>query len=205
MGVSVAYFSSIALLGMAASETRSMDGMGETTTYFDTVVLLTMFLLAGRYLEAYSKTRTADAITALGKLRPTEAIVVEPATEKDTESKASYAQPETDLEKGDPELPDNMPVVSEKQEHHSRAANTGIYKVPVDQLEVGDVVRVPHGASPPADGIIVTQTGSLFDESSLTGESRPVKKDYGEKVFVGTMNRGGVVDVRIVALGGETM
>ena len=205
MGVSVAYFSSIALLGMAASETRSMDGMGETTTYFDTVVLLTMFLLAGRYLEAYSKTRTADAITALGKLRPTEAIVVEPATEKDTESKASYAQPETDLEKGDPELPDNMPVVSEKQEHHSRAANTGIYKVPVDQLEVGDVVRVPHGASPPADGIIVTQTGSLFDESSLTGESRPVKKDYGEKVFVGTMNRGSVVDVRIVALGGETM
>ena len=73
------------------------------------------------------------------------------------------------------ELLENMPVASEKQEQHSRAANTGIYKVTVDQLDVGDVVRVPHGASPPADGIIVTQTGNLFDESFLTGESRPGK------------------------------
>ena len=75
---------------MAVSETQSMDGMGETTTYFDTVVFLTMFLSVGRYLETYSKTRTADAITTLEKLQPTEAIVVESATEKDAESKVSY-------------------------------------------------------------------------------------------------------------------
>ena len=52
---------------MAVSETQSMDGMGETTTYFDTVVFLTMFLSVGRYLETYGKTRTADAITTLEK------------------------------------------------------------------------------------------------------------------------------------------
>lgn len=46
-GVSVAYFSSIVLLGLAAAQKASPEGMGDTTTYFDSVVLLTMFLLCG--------------------------------------------------------------------------------------------------------------------------------------------------------------
>lgn len=46
-GVSVAYFASIVLLALAASEEPSMMGMGDTTTYFDSVVFLTMFLLIG--------------------------------------------------------------------------------------------------------------------------------------------------------------
>lgn len=46
-GVSVAYFASIALLALSATQTRSESGQGDTTTYFDSVVLLTMFLLAG--------------------------------------------------------------------------------------------------------------------------------------------------------------
>lgn len=45
VGVSVAYFASIALLGLAASQEPAM--MGDTTTYFDSVVFLTMFLLIG--------------------------------------------------------------------------------------------------------------------------------------------------------------
>lgn len=48
MGVSVAYLSSIALLALAASEPRSSNGQGDTTTYFDSVVFLTMFLLSGK-------------------------------------------------------------------------------------------------------------------------------------------------------------
>ena len=46
-GVAVAYFSSIALLALAASQAPSPTGEGDSTTYFDSVVLLTMFLLAG--------------------------------------------------------------------------------------------------------------------------------------------------------------
>lgn len=46
-GVAVAYFASIALLALAASQSPSPDGEGDSTTYFDSVVLLTMFLLAG--------------------------------------------------------------------------------------------------------------------------------------------------------------
>ena len=47
-GVAVAYFASIVLLALAASQSPSPDGEGDSTTYFDSVVLLTMFLLAGK-------------------------------------------------------------------------------------------------------------------------------------------------------------
>ena len=43
----MAYFSSIALLALAAAEPPSSSGAGADTTYFDSVVFLTMFLLAG--------------------------------------------------------------------------------------------------------------------------------------------------------------
>ena len=47
-GVSVAYFASIALLALAASQPPSATGEGDNTTYFDSVVFLSMFLLAGK-------------------------------------------------------------------------------------------------------------------------------------------------------------
>lgn len=48
-GVSVGYFSSVGLLGLAAAQPASPSGMGDITTYFDSVVFLTMFLLAGEF------------------------------------------------------------------------------------------------------------------------------------------------------------
>jgi len=78
------------------------------------------------------------------------------------------------------------------------------------------VVRVPTGATPPADGALVASIRSTgyeedvkpltyFDESSLTGESRGVAKRVGDSVYVGTINKGASVDVRVDAVGGETM
>ncbi|CCL99412.1 uncharacterized protein FIBRA_01430 [Fibroporia radiculosa] len=196
-GVSVAYFASIALLGLAGSQPPSPHGMGDTTTYFDSVVFLSMFLLLGRYLEAYSKGRTADAITALGKLRPTSALVIVPASEPSNETPSSRSSTtEVDLEKG-----------SVEKEEPSLAARHGmkVERIDAEYLEVGDVVRVQNGASPPADGTVAFGDGGAFDESSLTGESRLVKKQVGDNVFVGTINKAGVVDVRVDAIGGETM
>ncbi|KAL0579547.1 hypothetical protein V5O48_002476 [Marasmius crinis-equi] len=205
-GVSVAYFASIVLLGLAAGEERSEDGEGDDTTYFDSVVFLTMFLLAGRYLEAYSKSRTADAIRALASLRPTEALVVVPTSavsRKSEDSEASTAisstapsHAERDLEKADP---------GTSAAAYSAAVGTTIEKVSVEMLEVGDVVRVLHGSTPPADGTIVEGENGLFDESSLTGESRPVGKSSGDQVFLGTINKGNVVHVRVAEIGGQTM
>jgi hypothetical protein len=48
----VAYFSSVVLLSLAAVQPPSPSGMGDNTTYFDSVVFLTMFILAGKRLCA---------------------------------------------------------------------------------------------------------------------------------------------------------
>jgi len=74
-----------------------------------------------------------------------------------------------------------------------------IGKVPVDQLEVGDRVTVPLGA--PTDGIII-DGATYFDESSLTGEARPVYKTTGDQMFGGTINKGQVIIVCVT--GGST-
>lgn len=148
----------------------------------------------GRYLEAYSKHRTADAITALSKLRPSEALLV---VSNSSNAIETLDKTERDLEKNEFE--------SESEATDDLKSGFHVQKINVDLLEVGDIVRVLHGASPPADGTIASIEGSQFDESSLTGESRPVKKFMGDSVFVGTINKGKVVDVKIVAIGGETM
>jgi P-type Cu+ transporter len=141
-------------------------------------------------LEAYSKSRTADAITALSKLRPVEALVVLP---KSIKKDSMYRPSDCDLEKGDESDTDEI------------LRGVDILRVDVDLLEVGDIVRVQNGATPPADGILIPGQESAFDESSLTGESKLVQKQAGDQVFVGTINKSKPVDVRVLAIGGETM
>ena len=80
----------------------------------------------------------------------------------------------------------------------------GEQRVSTDLLEIGDIVRVPSGSTPPGDGIIISGS-SKFDESSLTGESRPIHKDVGDTVFVGTINTGSMVTITLDALEGSSM
>jgi Cu+-exporting ATPase len=173
-GTSVAYFPSIAVLVLDSQKTGQQNG--QISTYFDSVVFLTMFILAGRYLEAYSKAKTGDAVAMLGKLRPLEALLVR-----------SNPDPEDSLEDSQPSLP-----------------MTSVEKINVDLLEVGDLVRVLYGASPPADGTVVFGD-STFDESSLTGESRPITKNAGDQVFAGTVNTGKPISVRVTEISGASM
>ncbi|KAF2187058.1 heavy metal translocatin [Zopfia rhizophila CBS 207.26] len=157
LGTTIAYFASVVELALAAAK-KSSGAMDDS--YFDSVVFLTMFLLIGRFLEAYSKAKTGDAVTSLGKLRPKEAILVD--------------------------------------------AKAGDRKVATDLLEIGDVVRVPHGTSPPFDGTIIEGT-TRFDESSLTGESRPIHKVAGDIVFSGTINKSQPIKLKITTVSGTSM
>ena len=86
-------------------------------------------------------------------------------------------------------------------------SNSRLEKISTDLLEVGDIVRIPPGASPPADGVIVSCDSEVtyFDESLLTGESKPVAKRKGDQIFVGTINKLLVVDMRVEGIDGETM
>jgi Cd2+/Zn2+-exporting ATPase len=71
-----------------------------------------------------------------------------------------------------------------------------IVRVPVEELRVGDLVLVRPGAQIPADGQVV-EGESAVDEASITGESLPVEKAAGARVFAGTLNRQGALDVRV--------
>lgn len=161
LGTTIAYVSSVSQLIAAAA--NHPEEISDTNFYFDSVVFLTFFLLIGRLIESYSKSKTGDAVEALGKLRPTEATLFEKQGDKEQTS-----------------------------------------VVAADLLDFGDIVRVPHGGSPPADGTVV-QGESSFDESSLTGESRLIKKSPGDQVFSGTVNKDAPILVRITGISGQSM
>lgn len=76
-------------------------------------------------------------------------------------------------------------------------------EVSVDELREGDRLLVRPGASIPADGEVV-EGESDVDESLITGESRPVKKQPGDEVIGGTINGAGSLRVRVTATGDQT-
>lgn len=157
----VAYIASVAvLISNAVEAPNNHDVM--SNTYFDAVTFLTFFILIGRYLEAYSKAKTGDAVTLLGQLKPREALLI-------------------------------------------GSRRTSPEKIPVDQLEIGDHVLVQKGHSPPADGTVVSDGTFSFDESSLTGESKPVSKHQNDVVYAGTVNVGDAMEIKVTEVGGTSM
>jgi Cu+-exporting ATPase len=76
--------------------------------------------------------------------------------------------------------------------------------VPVDDLVVGDLLRVRPGDKVPIDGVLV-EGASALDESLLTGESLPVAKGRGDAVAGGCLNGTGAFVMRVSAVGGDTV
>ena len=72
--------------------------------------------------------------------------------------------------------------------------------VPVDEIEMGDILRILPGENVPVDGEIIKGTSSL-DQSIMTGESLPIDKEIGDKVFCGTLNLYGAIDIKATSLG----
>jgi P-type Cu2+ transporter len=75
--------------------------------------------------------------------------------------------------------------------------------VAVSDLRDGDLVLIRPGAAVPADGI-VRDGSSDVNESMITGESRPVRKDSGGKVIAGTVNGSGSLRVEVTGTGEKT-
>ena len=161
-GTMVAYFSSVAVLILDATmkNDHSPGRKRSSDTYFDAVTFLTFFILIGKYLEAFSKAKTGDAVAMLSNLRPEEARLIEAGA---------------------------------------------VHDIPVNQLEIGDVIQIPHGQSPPTDGVVEEEGSFSFDESSLTGESRPAKKVRGDQVFTGSINVSDVIRVKVTDLGDSSI
>ncbi|MFL7814103.1 MAG: heavy metal translocating P-type ATPase metal-binding domain-containing protein [Anaerolineales bacterium] len=123
-------------------------------TYFDSVAMITTFIMIGRYLEAVGGSRARKDIRSLLNLQPDRAW---------------------------------------------RKAVGEWEQVKISDLFVGDVLLVKPGERVPVDGDIVTGQAS-FNEALLTGESLPVDKGPGERIYAGTMVTDNAVQFRVTDL-----
>ena len=72
----------------------------------------------------------------------------------------------------------------------------GVRSIPAELVHVGDIIRVSPDSTIPTDGVLrsgVTQV----DESSLTGESKPVEKQRGSTVIAGSLNLSGSIEITV--------
>ena len=76
-------------------------------------------------------------------------------------------------------------------------------EVPVEEVQVGDLIRVKPGEKVPVDGI-VTEGNSTVDESMLTGESIPVSKSVGDEVIGASLNKTGSFILKATKIGKDT-
>src|SRR5690606_30580757 len=76
--------------------------------------------------------------------------------------------------------------------------------IPVEQVQVGDILLVKPGEKIPVDGAVF-QGESYVDESMISGEPVPVLKAAGAQVFAGTVNQQGSFRFRAAKVGGDTV
>lgn len=76
--------------------------------------------------------------------------------------------------------------------------------IPLDQVQLGDTVRVRPGEKIPVDGVILEGESSI-DESMITGESIPVDKTKGDIVVGSTINKAGTFTYKATKVGADTM
>ena len=76
-------------------------------------------------------------------------------------------------------------------------------EIPIEEVEVQDIIVVKRGEKIPVDGVVVEGYTSV-DESMLTGESIPVEKTLGDKVTGGSINKNGSIKFKAEKVGGDT-
>ena len=77
-------------------------------------------------------------------------------------------------------------------------------EIPIEEVEVGDIVIVKPGEKIPVDGTVIEGHTSI-DESMLTGESMPVEKNAGDQVYSATLNTTGMIRFKAEKVGSDTM
>ena len=142
------------------------DHIDHVMFYFDTNLMLLLFVTLGKHLECSTKGETSRALLSLAQLQPKFAVLVK--------GKSTIITNEDDTE-----------------------------KIPLNLIQVGDVLRVLPGAQIPIDGNVI-DGHSFVDESMLTGESLPVPKSTGDLVIGGTVNKNGSLLIKVTSIGKDT-
>jgi len=81
--------------------------------------------------------------------------------------------------------------------------NNSEKEIPVEELNINDLIRIRPGENIPVDGNVVEGISSV-DESIVTGESMPVEKKTGDEVIGGSMNKSGTMVVKVTHLGEDS-
>jgi Cu+-exporting ATPase len=148
--------------------------------YFETSALIITFVCLGKWLEARAKAHTSDVVTSLLALRAKTAILLQLAPASSAAASAAAGTPQSAGKskgkgggKGGAGAGDDggLEVVAEEE-------------IAAELVQAGDVLRVPPGATVPADGTVLAGRGAV-DESMVTGESLPVPKRRGDAVIGG--------------------
>jgi len=106
-----------------------------------------------------------------------------------------------DAQGGAEALAKQLPAICERVLHYPTSQEIEV--VPVVNCNSGEVLRVSPGEVVPADGILI-ENPSALDESLLTGESKPVEKKIGDRLYAGTHNILNPLFMRIDAVGQST-
>ena len=86
-----------------------------------------------------------------------------------------------------------------KEEISNLKDNNKIKVVPTTEIKVGDIIVVKEGERVPLDGIVV-KGETMLDTSALTGESLPISVSIGDKVLSGSINKGGVLEIKVSSI-----
>ncbi|MEK7534486.1 MAG: heavy metal translocating P-type ATPase [Patescibacteria group bacterium] len=162
----------------------------EPTPYFDVATIIIGLILLGRYFEARAKAGTSEAIKKLIGLQAKTARVLRL---RSSVIASTAKQSRVNGIASSPASPD------------PRNDNRYIeVDIPIDQVQIGDIIRVRPGEKIPVDGVIVEGESSI-DESMVTGESIPVDKTKGDTVIGATFNKAGTFTYKATKVGQKTM
>ena len=167
----------------------------ESHVYFESAAVIIAFILLGRLLEERAKYSTSSAIKKLAGLQPKTVTILK---RKHCNS-YECSQPAGNTQTGN----DFGRFCSQSTEYTQTGNVSGYAVINIEDVVVGDMVIVKPGESIAVDGTVL-EGESFVDESSLTGESVPVEKKAGSKVFSGTVNQTGSFMFRAEKVGSET-
>ncbi|MBI3973969.1 MAG: cation-translocating P-type ATPase [Chloroflexi bacterium] len=149
--------------------------------------LVAFMMLFGKVLEDVTAARAEHAIEGLGRLVPALACVKRAPS-------ADSRSPTTDGRSDRP--PRVTPEAGGYPPEEARW-------VPVEQVQVGDIVVVRPGERMPVDGVVLGGQAAV-EEAAITGEPLPVEKGAGDEVFAGTLATAGALEVRTMRTGEAT-
>jgi P-type Cu+ transporter len=147
--------------------------------YYEAVIFILAFLLAGRWLEARARARATSALRGFTQLESSNARLL--------------TLPQNRV----PQVPPLGPGSEGAPIDYSSLPET---LLPLSAIEPDDLIRVLPGDRIPLDGLILHGRSSI-DESMLTGEPLPITRTIGDKVSGGTLNLDGPLVLRATAVG----